>query len=240
MQKTIQSTEDYSIFQLMTGNREVDPNHVKRIKREIMRNPQLLESNPILVNENMFIIDGQHRYEACKELGKPIHYLVAEGASIEATRHLNTSQKSWSLLDFAKSYADSGREDYVTFIRMHKQFPKVNLSTLRTVLAGGRVHDTTLEFRRGEFTVQNLEIAKEYLDRLSTVISKTNQQLTQSMVSAFLQLFDNDEFDWSIFLQKLDRDSARELYRTSTAVRACLRSIEDVYNFQSKYQTRLY
>lgn len=237
----IQVTTDYGQFRLMKGNRSVDYNHVKKLKREMERNPQLLASNPILVNEHLFIIDGQHRRMAAQELGVPVFYIVSAGSTIEATRHLNTSQKRWQLLDFARSYADSGREDYVQFLQFHKEFPEIPPAVLRVYLAGGQKHQMAEDFMRGEFKVSDLDEARSNLQNLQAVIDKTHIQLNAPMAHALLQLWStNDDFDNETFMSKLDRENARELLRPASAIRACLRSIEDVYNFQSKFQTRLY
>lgn len=39
--------------------------------------------SPIIVSEDFRIIDGQHRFEACKELGFPIYFLVMPSKNAE-------------------------------------------------------------------------------------------------------------------------------------------------------------
>lgn len=241
----IQTTEDYSQFRLMKGNRTVDYNHVKRLKREMESNPNLLATNPILVNEHMFIIDGQHRRQAAQELGLPVYYMMVTGTTIDATRHLNTTQRRWTMLDFAKSYADSGREDYVTFLRTVEQYPEIAPGIIRTYLAGGQKHGIENDFKRGEYQIGDLEQAKEFLARLETIRKKTHTKINAPMAHALLALFRGevrgaDDFDYKLFMQKLDRETAVELFKPVSSVRGCLRSVEDIYNFQSKVQKRLY
>lgn len=238
---TIQSTTNYGMFRIMKGNRKIEINHVKQLKREMERNPELLAANPILVNENMFIVDGQHRYEAAKELKRELFYIVADGATIDQTRYLNTTQRRWVLIDFARSYADSGRKDYVDFLEFHKQYPLVPLSVLRLYLIGKQIHDIDGQFRRGEFEIFNKEFAKYYLNKLTSVITLTHIKMNVPMAVSLLELMSkNEDFNIDLFLQKLERESARELFMPASSRRACMRSIEAVYNFQSKVQKRLY
>lgn len=75
----IQVSYDYGLFKLMGGNREIDYNHVKRLKKSMQAHPDLSPSNAIEVNEHYYIIDGQHRRMAWQELGMPVYFVVNEG-----------------------------------------------------------------------------------------------------------------------------------------------------------------
>lgn len=237
----IKTTKEYSIFKLMKGNRTVDYNHVKRLKREMKENPHLFASNPISVNENLYIIDGQHRRQAAQELNVPVYYVVTSGITLDETRALNVTQKRWTLLDFAQSYAESGREDYQIFLKFVKEFPRIAPSIIRTYAAGGQKSGLDIDFRRGEFSILDVDITQSNLQRLNDVIQKTKIQMNTPMAIAFMRLFnESQDFDYEFFMGKLERETAREMLRTASTIRQSLRSIEDVYNFQSKTTKRLY
>jgi hypothetical protein len=228
----IKVTSVYSMFQLMTGNRPIDYNHVKRLKRSMQEDPHLFPSNPIQVNENGYIIDGQHRRLAAQELGMPIYYIISPGATLDETRVLNVTQRRWTLIDFAESFAASGRADYRTFLRYVKRYPKIAPGILRTYLVGGLKHQLDVDFRRGEFVIENENEADWTIMRLQEVIDKTHVHINAPMAHALLAMFKNtDVFDFNLFMNKLDREAARELFHTASSNRACMRSIEDVYNF---------
>jgi hypothetical protein len=206
------------------------------------QDPQLWPYNPIEVNEHNFILDGQHRFLAAKELGLPIYYIINWGGSLSDTRKVNSTQKGWTLLDFARSYADSGREAYKVFLRMYEKYPKITPSILRDVLSGARRHNATDQFRRGEFEVNLPESeAHVQLQFLTTVSVKLREKLGRPMASALIQLIrDDNEFDPETLLKKMDIEHATERLVQGTTVRQNIRSIEDVYNFRSQKQTRLY
>ena len=67
----IYSTMEYDKFKYQIGNREIMENNVKDIIKKIEKN-EYDTAFPIVVNKNMEIIDGQHRFEALKRLGLPI------------------------------------------------------------------------------------------------------------------------------------------------------------------------
>lgn len=241
MSNTIESTYEYGIFKLMTGNRHVDPNHVKELKHEMQRNPELLATSPILVNEHYFIIDGQHRYHAAMELKRKVYYIIVEGATVDEARHLNTTQRRWTLIDFAKSFADSGRPDYKKFLEIARQYPLLPLSVVRLYCQGKQTHNTDGVFRRGDFEIPNEAEARKHLDALYAVRTLTHQNINTPMAVSLLDLMkNNDDFDVEHFLGKLEKESARELFTPVSSRRGCMRSIENVYNHQSKHMKRLY
>lgn len=71
---------------------------------------------PILVDENFNIIDGQHRFVACKELGLEIVYEFSQNKSNEYMRSLNIASSNWELSDYINSYCNEGRETFVNFV----------------------------------------------------------------------------------------------------------------------------
>ena len=73
----IKVTTNYDLFSFMPGNRDIAKKNmlVKSIEKI-----DLTEYKPIIVNENYVIIDGQHRFMACKELEKPIYYIILHDA----------------------------------------------------------------------------------------------------------------------------------------------------------------
>lgn len=237
---------DYSKFKFMGGNREIDYNHVKRLKNEMQYNPGLLEAAPVLVNEHMYIVDGQHRFEAAKELKMPIYYMTKPGLSIETARHMNVTQKRWTIMDFAKSFADSGKTDYIFFLRAVKKYPAIAPSIIMKYLAGGQRNALSTDFRRGNFKIENIDLSTDYLERLNTVIQKAHiATINTPMATALLQMFKSEEngtgdFELTKLLRKLDHDGAKQAFVLAGSVRNCLRSIEDVYNFMSNSRVRLY
>jgi len=77
----VYKTNDLSIFNQIKGNRPPNPQHVRRLCDSIKTHGIL--QNPIIVNENMDIIDGQHRLLAAKESESSVYYIVVDGYSLE-------------------------------------------------------------------------------------------------------------------------------------------------------------
>jgi hypothetical protein len=67
----IYETIDYDKFKFIKSNQKINRNHVEILK-EIMKNKVL--PMPIIVNQELEIINGKHRFQALKELGLSIKF----------------------------------------------------------------------------------------------------------------------------------------------------------------------
>lgn len=115
-------TKDYTQFSFMKTNREINYRLVERLMESI-NEIGFIKSRPILVNEEMLIIDGQHRFEALKQLDLPIHYEITTTDPNAVMLALNSTQSVWKVEDYVKSHANNGIECYqklVTFDNKHK------------------------------------------------------------------------------------------------------------------------
>ena len=105
---SIYKTKDYSAFIIdPVYNREVDVKHVKKLTTCYKTIGDFGEAYPIVVDENMRIVDGQHRYTARKELGLPIYYIQSIELSSDKLGLINDAMKKWSQADYTKLLDDN-------------------------------------------------------------------------------------------------------------------------------------
>ena len=85
-QTQIHSTSDYSIFKILKGNRAVSELHVRRLAEAIKEKDLQI---PIIVDDNLYILDGQHRLEAYKIVGNPVPYIIKSKFDLADVRAVN-------------------------------------------------------------------------------------------------------------------------------------------------------
>jgi len=120
----IEKTNDYSIFKSVNFNRDKKRKHIESVKKMLIKD-NLLHLHPILVNEKMEVIDGQHRLEAARELNVPVFFIKSD-VSYEHILNSNLLQKKASLADVIKFYALKDRlRDY---IELQKNVNALNIS----------------------------------------------------------------------------------------------------------------
>lgn len=200
MSKTIQSTTDYDTFGRIGGNREVYPPHVKRLVSAFKDSEDSNSFSPIVVNEKMQVIDGQHRLAALAELGLPVYYIETEGLSLKDTQDVNSVMRPWAPIDFAVSYAELGYKPYQNYIEFKKKY-HLNHNTLMRFLALDE-SATNESFRRGQFTTPNIKKSALLCEQLNDFVFM-KQYRQRSFADAFLGLSQSPKYNHERFVQNL-------------------------------------
>lgn len=171
MEPKIQKTMNYDLFKLVEGNRRIFKHHVLDLANSIAEK-DLLAYNPIIVNPQMEVIDGQHRLEAAKQLNKYIYYVVAPTTELQDVRRLNAYLKNWKSREYINSYAEVGNEDYIAL----QQFCEVYLLpiTVSAALLGGykysKQEGLLTHIKNGHFKVTEAKRAEKFADYLLQLI----------------------------------------------------------------------
>jgi hypothetical protein len=222
----------------MRGNRPPNPQHVEHLAKNIEQYGMLC--NPILVNEDMHVIDGQHRLLAAKKTGTKIFYIIVKGYNLEQVKALNLKQKNWNNIDFLNSYADMGIESYV-YIR---QFMDRHLFDIRTTLILNDCVNSTNpketreksgKFKEGTLKIGNTKVAELYAEQLKML--KPYHKIRTRFASVMIQMFKHKNFVFSEFLSKLKLQP--------TALVECANAeqykqlIEDIYNYRRRNKVNL-
>ena len=240
---TILSSTNYSIFKFIRDNRDVNPLHLKRLKSSFQSNWLF---SPILVNQKHEIIDGQHRFSVCQELGLPIYYIMVYNYGINEVQILNTNHNNWNKKDYLQGYINSGNENYIEFKKFATTYPDFNFTTSLRILSGLRTYKTTRfegtknnskTFENGTFEIpdrlRSYEIANMIMD-FKKFFPRFNDNV---FVTTLLYLFDHVNYNHKEMIKKMVvQPNSLELCRSQTQY-ALL--IEDIYNFKRKDKVSL-
>ena len=159
----ITKTRNYSIFNIILSNREVDKRHVNKLAASIQKK-NLLFVRPLIVNERMDLIDGQHRLAACQQIDADVYYIKVDGLTKEDITVLNTHQKNWAMIDFINFYTIEGRQEFKLFSKLANQFPKMKITALL------RLCGRSKNVRQGHLSIVNIDRARQvccWIDQLA-------------------------------------------------------------------------
>lgn len=224
----MQSTKDYSIFKDVDSNREVDPRHVARLARAISTK-NLLHLNPIIVDADMRVIDGQHRMEAAKDLGVEIWYMVDEDISKSDISHLNSNKKNWTLIDYVNFYTVEKRRGFATLSKFIAEHPQIPVSSAIGLLNPyGRRN--TKEVMEGYLDVSNIVQAGEIAEFLRWLRNHYEFAYNGSVISVIRQMYDNVNFDVEYLKEKI-LGQPRSLVKCVNA-RQYREMFLDIYNYK--------
>lgn len=172
MESNVLSTKDYSIFKTITGNREVVQSHVFKVANSIDKS-NMLAGRPIIVNEKMEVIDGQHRLAAAKLLDLPIYYCVVEGAQYQDVALLNEVCKNWSSENYATMFSKQGYPHYKKILEFSKTY-NAPINYLMMAIKILRLNEDRLEYVKDTFQSfkdGNFEISEKHSFKLNKYLN---------------------------------------------------------------------
>lgn len=233
--KEIKSTKNYNMFKKLEGNRAISIARLNKIKKSIMAVGYI--TSPILVNENMEIIDGQGRYEVLKELDLPIEYIVQDGLSIKECIAMNINQTNWKFLDYVKSYSGKKNINYLRLNSLVQEFPLLsNTETLSIALLEVGKFDS-IKIREGnlEISEEQYEEAREKLKFVYDIINEyKNITRIRLLINAMLYCLYIDGIDKKRLKEKVISVLETGKIPPIPTVSEALQFIEEIYNRNSK------
>lgn len=237
----VYKTDDLSIFGNVEGNRILNLKHVKRICDSI--SVYGMKCNPILVNENMKVIDGQHRLQAAKDTNTFIYYIIVNGYNLNEVHTLNLNQKNWSKKDFMNGYAKKGILPYMKLQKFQKSNDDFTLSVCiafcnnTTDNSHNRLGENLEVFEDGTWKGRDFELAQEWANKIRMIKPYYVNYNRSSFVATMIGLLNNNKFDFNQFINKLQIQPIalvdcpnRTQYKTL---------IEDIYNYKSRKKVSL-
>jgi len=249
----VNETNDYSMFRTLEGNRHVNKLHVKRLK-ESFQKAYLL--SPIIVNEKFEIIDGQHRFEAAKQIGVPINFLIAPNYGLKEVQMLNENMKNWKKEDYLNAYCDLKHPEYLKFRNFMRRFTEFGMAACETILTGklngGSSNSTDTEFKsetnisgsfairyfqEGELTIPNYELSVENAEKIMMIKPYYEGFNRPTFVRAMIGIFKIEYYNHAKFIERLNANPT-SLQHCANVTQYKL-MVEDIYNFRSREKVSL-
>lgn len=227
----IQETKNYGLFKFMEGNRDVNSAHLQNIVKS-MQEKYLI--SPIIVNEDFEIMDGQHRFSSCKELGAPILFIQIKGYGLDEVQRYNSNSRNWNPTNFMESYIEQGVPGYDLYKTLKDTFGFTHTETL-FIIAGGKSDgkNDLLKFRNGK-----MEFIKDtdkifMLGRMVQDFGKFYDGYKRpAFFRACMTIFKNKKYNHEVMLKKLSRQTDR--LKHCATVDGYLRIMEDIFNHHSR------
>lgn len=234
----VYETTEYAGFQKLKGNRALHPRNLIRLEQSISKN-NLLAQNPIMVNKDLEIIDGQHRLAAAQELNVPIYYMIVGEGSLETAQDLNANARMWYLTDYLESFVQMGKPEYINLKKILDEYE----APLTVVLAishqsKGSSGSVYHNFKVGEYVIHDEQRIRDVLTWRAELEPFTEEVgfKTKSFAAALEKVY--DLVDKDRFRRKLESSARRiEVVRT---VPDYLRQLETIYNFNQVGKVRLF
>jgi hypothetical protein len=232
--ENILSTTDYAQFGIVETNRPVDKNHVKKLKAAIKKR-NLLQLNPILVNNKYEVIDGQHRLQAACELKLPIFYVVSASITQDDIATLNTNKKNWVLQDYVNYHAKNGKNAYKALLLFMNNNHFLPPSVAVKIACGGI---GSKEVHEGKLASLDLDEAEAFMTRLSDIRNHFSETYTAKFVSAVRQIEKVEGYDHRRMVEKIAFNP--RAMKPCTTSKEYVKMLEEIYNWKLKERLRFW
>jgi hypothetical protein len=241
----VQTSSDYAKFKTLIGNRKPNELHIKRL---ISSFKERYLFSPILVNEKMQIIDGQHRFLSAKELNLPINYLVVEGYGLEEVQILNTNSANWKKEDYLKAYCDLGIEPYLQMRQFMLYFPDFGVAIAEMILTDkvngenkqlvvDKVTMRMMGFQNGELNIPDLSKAYETAEKVLMFKPYYDGYNRSTFVRTLITLFKNENYVHGDMISKLANNPSALTHCANVTQYKFL--LEDIFNFRRREKANL-
>lgn len=242
----VYKTHNYDLFKLMGDNRDINLLHVKRLVQSFEHEHLIC---PIIVNEKMQVIDGQHRLKASMETGLPVYYIVLPGYGIQQVQVLNTNQKNWNRMDFLTMYCEQGKPAYLELRKFMQEFPDFGINAAMCLIkmkSSGRNQGTMdgkkvhiKDFEEGKLTIPHITKSYIYARKVLEFKEYYKEYYRSAFVSALIPLFSSKSYNHKEMLHKLKNCPADLRIRDAKKVVGYRTQLEDIYNYKRQRENKV-
>ena len=193
IRRPVYITKEYERFKLLGigKNRKIRLNHVEEIA-EALKQSNFLINNPIKVNKDFYILDGQHRYLAAKKENLEIYYEIHSSLGMDEIIKENAGTLKWVSEDYLDYYVSINKEAYLIIKNVLDRWPKIKLSVVMLILTNTEGRNIWKRFKNGEIELNkniNEKYIKDMMLYLSYIINFVNDNLLKYKQIASTQMF---------------------------------------------------
>ena len=234
--RQVHTTTDYGRFTSIDGNRNLNLLHLQRLKKSIQENYLF---TIIIVNERFEIIDGQHRFEAVKEFGLPLHYIICEGYGLEQVHILNATSKTWNADDYLDGYIKLGKSDYIRYKQFKDKYDFPH-NVCMPLLSGynSNANGSHIKiFHNGDFKIGNYKEAVKIAEAVTLIAPLYDGYKKANFILAMIQLMRKPQFEFTEFIAKLRLQPSAMMDCQHVSQYVSL--IEEIYNYRRRDKVNL-
>lgn len=159
----------------------------------------MIRSSLITGAEQLYIIDGQHRFLAARLLNLPITASIIEVNStkeylVNLISTLNSTGKKWIISDYINAYAALNNESFVKLLKLAQECKKIRLNSLINIVTNKNHHAV----KNGKFILSD-ELCQKAL-KLNKLLCKIPKQTEKDLYILF-NILSNKKFNEETFIK---------------------------------------
>lgn len=231
-------TTQYDLFDLFPENRNINPAHVAWLQARV-EEKNLLHLNPMIVDGEGRILDGQHRLRVAENLGVPIYYVLTQNGEmgIEDVAGTNSATRRWARTDYLHYWCERGSQHYLAlrdFWKKHERW--LTLSAATAVCLGESASSTLTDLQRnafntGKFQILDMRFALKFAEAMRDFLPHFRHATDRAFMAAVCYLLRHPQYDHGRMRKKIEAYPA--LLQPQRDRDNYLENLEELYNYYS-------
>lgn len=235
-------TYDYSRFRMIETNRNLNEKNRAKILKSCRKKQLCRPINVFEKDNQLYIVDGQHRFSVWKELSQPIYFIVNPGYSETEMKEMNLAGVLWNKATYLESYVKAKKEPYLVFKEL---MDKTNFSIdllLSIFKEFQNVYMDELDemFREGNLTLDKIEQIEEFLFFHKTFVDYPHYKKA-NFVKALMKIYENEDVDREHLIAQYEKHRRKLDTKYKGTIKQYIETImNDVYSIQAPKSKAIY
>jgi hypothetical protein len=235
----IYESYDYDKFHRYEWNRVLNQNTLRKIDKSVQEDGWKKE--PIIVNEEYGIYDGQHRYVYAKENKLPLYYIIIPGLTKEDCQRMNVARTSWVVRDYINFYSALGNTSYLMLANLDSKYP-FDYGVILYALIGMTYGGGTKIIQNGKFecsseqynnAIEKLDYLTDLLYSIKAIKGRRTQLCWAIMYAYELPKIDKNR------LAKVIKENCNHI-NPPVDMETALSEIERIYNYKINKENKIF
>ena len=219
-------TKDYDDFQFYDKNREIDYHHCEKKIQESLLLHGWLRSFPMIVDRDLRIRDGQHRFVIAKKLGLEIPVVIVDHFDDEDMFGVNNASKRWTSLDFLHYHMQRGDKNAKILYDLVKQYKL----SVRFILDLAHLNHKVVTISNATFRDFDKDMLEHKIHLINEIMDLIKLK-TERIACALVTLVEHPQYDHKRFINKLSYQLDK--VHRCTNISAYIEMFQDIYNYRS-------
>jgi len=229
-------TTEYGVFTLDSKNRPINEGKVHSFMNYFKTGKFFMKEFPAIVDENFIILDGQHRYEACRRLSLPFFFRLSHELTLDNVVDVQVNA-GWTTNDYLHAFVKQGNQDYIVLQRFVKRY-NMPASLAVLLLEGRRVSLGKAGFYDVTFAIKNEEKGHKRAQAIQEIGALTKQlHKDKSFGLAMIDIMNNPEYDHKRMMDQMTK--YHTLMQRHVSSQNYIRNLEEVYNYRLQEKNRV-
>ncbi len=229
-------TIEYGVFTLDTRNRPINEGKVHAFMKDFKQGKFFMKEFPAIVSEEFVILDGQHRYEACRRLQMPFLFRFTHDLSIENVVDVQANA-GWATEDYLHAFVKQNNMHYIILQRFVKRY-NMPASLAVLVLEGRRLSLGKAGFYDGTFTIKNEEKGHIRAQAIADIGNLTKYlHKDKAFNLAMIDILANPEYDHKRMIEQMTKYPSLMLRQVNSE--NYIRNLEEVYNYRKEAKNKI-